>query len=231
MSPQAIRRHAISGTAALLMTLGLFLLPQIMSGLQGTPPPPSEYGAVSLSMSPSPSPNQKTEKDTQDAPDQTEPEQVQEFAPPMQDISFTPQQPTAQIDLPDVQFTINPRLATGMSLPAPASFSAPAASAPTLTGGSLSIGELDNTVSPIFSPPPNYPREAKRLRIESTIQAKMYVDENGNVTKVEIIDGNHADLFASELERVLRKWRFKPGTKDGKKVKWHAVIPINFNLD
>jgi len=231
MSPQAIRRHAVSGTAALLATLGLFMLPLIMSGLQGTPPPPSEYGAVSLSMSPSPSPNQEAEKDTQDTPDQTEPEQLQEFAPPTQDMNFTPQQPTAQIDLPDVQFTINPKLATGMNLPAPASLSAPAAAAPALAGGSLSIGELDNTVSPIFSPPPNYPREAKRLRIESTIQAKMYVDENGNVTKVEIIGGEHADLFASELKKSLRRWRFKPGTKDGIKVKWHAVIPINFNLD
>lgn len=231
MSPQAIRRHAISGTSALLATLGLFMLPLIMSGLQSAPSPPSEYGAVSLAMSPSPSPNKETEKDTQDTPDQAEPQPMQEFAPPTQDMNFTPQQPTAQIDLPDVEFTINPKLATGMNLPAPASLSAPMAAAPAPSGGSLSIGDLDNAVSPIFSPAPSYPREAKRLRIESTIQVKMYVDENGNVTKVEIIDGEHADLFAPKLKKSLLRWRFKPGTKDGKRQKWHAIIPINFNLD
>ncbi|WP_147818907.1 energy transducer TonB [Salidesulfovibrio onnuriiensis] len=230
MSSKAMKRHAVSGMAALAATVGLFMLPLLMSRLQAATQPPSEYGSVSLSSTPAP--NRDTESDTRDAPDQTEPERVQEFAPPTQDMSFTPQQPTAQLDLPDVEFTINPQLTAGMALPAPAALSAMAAPAPAaLSGGSLSIGELDNTIAPIFSPAPRYPRDAKRRRIETTVQAKLHVNEQGNVTKVEVIKGPYSDLFAPQLRRDLMRWRFKPGTKDGKRVKWHAIVPINFNLD
>ncbi|GEM_PF-1645683 len=230
MSPKALRRHTASGFAALATTVGLFLLPLFMSGLQADPRPPSEYGAVSLSSTPAPS--RDSENDSRETQDRTEPERIQEFAPPTQDMNFTPQQPTAQLDLPEVEFTINPKAATGMALPAPASLSSPAAPAPAaLSGGSLSVGELDNSIVPIFSPAPRYPREGRRRRIETTIQAKLHVNEQGNVTRVEVLRGPHADLFAPTVRKTLMRWRFKPGTKNGKRVKWYAIVPLNFNLD
>lgn len=119
-----------------------------------------------------------------------------------------------------------------MALPAPASLSGMTAPAPaTLPGGALSIGELDNSITPIFSPAPRYPREARRRHIETTVQAKLHVNEQGNVTAVEVLKGPYSDLFAPRIRKTLMRWRFKPGTKDGKRVSWYAVVPINFNLD
>lgn len=230
MSPKVMRRHAVSVMAAFVATVALFMLPLLMSGLHAMPQAPSEYGSISLASTPAPS--RDSESDARETPDSAEPEPMQDFAPPTQDASFTPQQPTAQLDLPDVEFTINPRLATGMALPAPASLSGMTAPAPaTLPGGALSIGELDNSITPIFSPAPRYPREARRRHIETTVQAKLHVNEQGNVTAVEVLKGPYSDLFAPRIRKTLMRWRFKPGTKDGKRVSWYAVVPINFNLD
>ncbi|BCS88146.1 energy transducer TonB [Pseudodesulfovibrio sediminis] len=227
MTLQAIQRHLASGTAALGVTLFLFMLPLLMSGLKDAPPPSLEHGAIRLSSTPSPKP--PSEQDNQETFEQSPPEPLKNFAPPTQDMQITPEAPAANIDLPDAQFSINPQLATDMNLPAPASVLGMSAPATLSGGGSLKIGELDNTPALLFSPSPQYPHEARRRHIETTITAELYVDKNGNVTLVKIIKNEHSHLFEATVRKALLRWRFKPGTKDGSAVKWTARVPIKFN--
>jgi serine/threonine protein kinase len=57
-----------------------------------------------------------------------------------------------------------------------------------------------------------------------TIPAKILVDENGNVTEINILTGNVAADIESVLKDTLYKWKYKPAMKDNIKVKvWLAV--------
>lgn len=220
-------RMAATGAAALGATLLLFLFPLFMSGIQGKPPLPAEYGAVCLSSVHSA--DRSSEKDSPKAEEQAEPEQIRDFAPPTPVMQFSPQTPQASLDLPDMPFTINPKMVTGMNLPAPASISGMAAPAAMSAGGALSLGELDNTPARLFAPQPPYPHEAKRRNIETSILAELLVDPKGNVLSVRIVKGKHRKLFEATVRKTLLRWRFKPGTQNGRPVQWRALVSVNFN--
>ncbi len=73
-----------------------------------------------------------------------------------------------------------------------------------------------------------------QIVINNEIQGKVYIsfviDENGNVSTVEIVRGIDASLDNEALRviRSLPKW--KPGRQGGKAVKVIYYVPINFEL-
>lgn len=74
-----------------------------------------------------------------------------------------------------------------------------------------------------------YPEIAKRAGVEGKVYVLAFVDENGNVTKAEIIKGLGAGLDEAALNAV-RQTKFKPGKQRGKPVKVQVSIPIVFRL-
>ena len=79
-----------------------------------------------------------------------------------------------------------------------------------------------------------YPRKAKRKNITGTVFVGFVVDQNGNVTNVEVkrgVKGKKAGLLHNEAIRVVRslpKW--KPGKQGGKNVSVGFIVPIKFSL-
>ncbi|MBC8044145.1 MAG: TonB family protein [Rhizobacter sp.] len=76
-----------------------------------------------------------------------------------------------------------------------------------------------------------YPEAAKKIKVEGQVVARVYVDEQGDATDVEILKGAN-DLFNDEVFRVLSEdIKFKPAKAlGGKAVKGTMIIPITFKL-
>ena len=74
-----------------------------------------------------------------------------------------------------------------------------------------------------------YPEIAKRAGVQGRVYIKAYVDEVGNVTKVELIRGIGAGCDEAAMEAV-NSVMFKPGKQRGKPVKVQVTVPVLFKL-
>lgn len=74
-----------------------------------------------------------------------------------------------------------------------------------------------------------YPEIAKRAGVQGRVFVKAFVDENGNVVKVELIKGIGAGCDEAAMEAV-KATKFVPGKQRGKAVKVQVAIPILFKL-
>ncbi len=74
-----------------------------------------------------------------------------------------------------------------------------------------------------------YPEFEKRAGIQGRVFVKAYIDEKGNVSKVELVKGISSgcdEVAMSAVENSL----FSPGKQRGKPVKVQVTIPILFKL-
>lgn len=77
---------------------------------------------------------------------------------------------------------------------------------------------------------PNYPPSMIRRNLTGTVILSVQVLENGRVGDVRIESSSgHTELDES-ARREARKWRLKPGTKDGVPVAMWLQIPVTFQL-
>jgi protein TonB len=85
--------------------------------------------------------------------------------------------------------------------------------------------ELVNRVNP------TYPHAAQARRIEGTVILSILVSESGDVADVKVLRpaGGTSGLNEAATSAV-RKWKFRPGVKDGKRVRVWVTYPIVFKL-
>lgn len=74
-----------------------------------------------------------------------------------------------------------------------------------------------------------YPEIARRAGVEGTVYVEAYVDENGNVTRTQVVKGIGAGCDEA-ASLAVSKTKFKPGKQRGKAVKVRMSIPIRFRL-
>ncbi len=74
-----------------------------------------------------------------------------------------------------------------------------------------------------------YPEIAKRAGVQGRVYVKAFVDEVGNVSKVELIKGIGAGCDEAAMAAV-QKTKFKPGKQRGKPVKVQVTVPVLFRL-
>ncbi len=82
---------------------------------------------------------------------------------------------------------------------------------------------------------PEYTREARDAGLEGTVLLTIVVNKYGTPSRVTVKKGivepprDDLGLNESAVESV-RKWRFRPGTKDGQPVAVLATVEVNFRL-
>ena len=54
----------------------------------------------------------------------------------------------------------------------------------------------------------------------------LFIDESGNVEKVEVVEGN--PLLVDAAVNAVKQWKFKPYIKGGKAVKVNIKLPVDF---
>jgi len=73
---------------------------------------------------------------------------------------------------------------------------------------------------------PEYPAMARQMRLGGKVQVDAYIDTDGKVEKVQVINGNA--LLTSAAVSAVKRWKFSPFTTDGKAVR--AVAGFSFNF-
>ena len=74
----------------------------------------------------------------------------------------------------------------------------------------------------------NYPKEARRNKIQGKVYVKIFISKTGAVEEAEVIKSIPGlDMAAIE---AIKKVKFKPGKYHGKPVDVWVRIPINFEL-
>jgi periplasmic protein TonB len=76
-----------------------------------------------------------------------------------------------------------------------------------------------------------YPDEAQEMGIQGKVFLRFIVDENGQLTKPEIVQTAHELLSNAVLEALDKTERWKAGEQRGRKVKVCFTVPIFFRLD
>ena len=94
--------------------------------------------------------------------------------------------------------------------------------------------ELTPDVTPpeaLSKPLPPYPAGARwqSLPPRGVVILDVLVDETGAVQDVKVLRGMASKMFDTAAADAARRWRFKPATKNGVKVKVHITLTIAFN--
>lgn len=81
------------------------------------------------------------------------------------------------------------------------------------------------------APPPAYPREAARRRLEGTVMLQVLVDIDGRPLEVLVqASSGHRSLDEAARQHVLKRWTFRPAMKDGRAVQAIGVVPVAFEM-
>ncbi len=77
----------------------------------------------------------------------------------------------------------------------------------------------------------DYPPVARQKKVEGTVILGLLVDENGQVSDVQVLRsaGGSSGLNEAAVSAV-RKWTFRPAVKAGKRVKVRVTYPVVFKL-
>jgi protein TonB len=92
------------------------------------------------------------------------------------------------------------------------------------------IGDLDEPPRPLARLDPVYPPRARMRRIEGEVTVEFVVDPDGTVRNIEVIASRPGDTFTDAAVRAIRRWRFAPGTKDGRTVPTRVRQKVSFSL-
>lgn len=119
---------------------------------------------------------------------------------------------------------------------------------------------VDKQPQPITgnTPAPNYPELGRKIKMEGMVWVKLLVNEEGNVTKVDVIRESYTrldsigllteipksdekrireetykakDEFTAAATSAAMLWKFNPAVMNGQKVKVWVSIPFKFKLD
>lgn len=90
------------------------------------------------------------------------------------------------------------------------------------------VGSLDRVPRAMVQPAPNYPDALRRDGTDGAVTVEFVVDTAGRVVSAEAVKWTRREFVEPAVRAVLR-WRFEPGTLDGRKVRFRMAVPIEFN--
>jgi TonB family protein len=90
-------------------------------------------------------------------------------------------------------------------------------------GGGVSAPVLISKIEPEYS------EDARKAKYQGIVLLYVEVDPSGRAQNVRVARSLGLGLDEKAIEAV-RKWKFRPGLKDGKPVTVAATIEVNFRL-
>ena len=82
----------------------------------------------------------------------------------------------------------------------------------------------------ISCPPPDYSDAARAAKYQGTLQLSIVVTIEGQATSIFVLKGAPFGLTTKAIE-ATRRWRFKPGQKDGKPVSVRVATESTWHLN
>jgi len=89
---------------------------------------------------------------------------------------------------------------------------------------------------PVLATPPDrlrppYPEAKRQLEEEASLRLRLSIDERGRVVAVNPVGAADPLFLAAARTHLLRYWRYKPATVDGRAVPTELAITLRFQLD
>jgi TonB family protein len=76
-----------------------------------------------------------------------------------------------------------------------------------------------------------YTREARSVGVQGAVWVEAVVDIDGKVSRVRVLRSlDRRTGLDAEAVAAVKRWRFRPGTKDGQPVTTAVIIVLEFNL-
>jgi protein TonB len=91
------------------------------------------------------------------------------------------------------------------------------------------VSELEKRPEAVSQIAPAYPAELRKARIEGLVTLVFILDESGRVEEPRVENSSRPEFEKPALD-AIRKWRFRPGIKDGQAVRTYIRIPIRFRV-
>jgi protein TonB len=78
---------------------------------------------------------------------------------------------------------------------------------------------------------PDYPEDARRRKIEGTVELHYVVGRDGRVKDVEIASSTPPGVFDAEAAAAVKRWRYDARREDGVPIDHPARVRLEFKLD
>jgi protein TonB len=92
--------------------------------------------------------------------------------------------------------------------------------------GPIEVGAL--TAYATSQTRPIYPPAAKTVRATGVVRVEVIIDENGDVAEIQNVSG--PVILQAAAKDAIKKWRFRPFTRDGQPVRATGFVSFNFTL-
>ena len=96
-------------------------------------------------------------------------------------------------------------------------------------GGVFRVGGGVSAPQLVYKVEPEYSEEARKAKYQGTVVLQIVVSSDGKAENLKVVRSLGLGLDEKAMEAV-RKWKFRPGYKDGKAVAVLATIEVNFRL-
>jgi len=199
------------GAAAL--TLACFLVLPVMQAIAKSPDDLiglAEVDTANLPPPPPPPPEEEPEEEPE--PEEQPPELMEDVQP---------------LDLSQLELALDPGMSDGWL---GGDF---AVNLNTIGGGAgedvdalFSLADLDNPPRAIYQPSPAMDARIRK-RVPGTVKVLFIVDQRGRVTN-PIVKSSTDPVFERAAVSAVKQWKFEPGKRNGKPVRFRMLAPITF---
>ncbi len=83
----------------------------------------------------------------------------------------------------------------------------------------------------LHNPPPVYPRVARRLKQEGTVELRVRVSPEGTAAELAVARSSGVPVLDSAALDAVRRWRFVPAQRGDKAVEAWVIVPVQFTLE
>lgn len=91
------------------------------------------------------------------------------------------------------------------------------------------VADLQKRPEAVSQTPPTYPAELKKAKIEGVVTVVFVLSEQGRVEDPRVENSTRPEFEKPALE-AIRKWKFRPGEKDGEPVRAFVRQAIRFRV-
>ncbi len=91
----------------------------------------------------------------------------------------------------------------------------------------FSLSDLDRKPRVVYQPVPLYPPEMARKGLQGTVYILFIVDRNGRTRDLKVQQSSHPS-FNNPALKAVEQWKFEPGQRRGKPVRFRMRVPITF---
>lgn len=92
----------------------------------------------------------------------------------------------------------------------------------------LTEAAIDPRALPAFQP--DYPGAMIRQGAEGAVTVRVTISAEGRVTDIEKLSATDESFWLATQRHALRKWRFRPATRDGLSIGSTRVLTVRFTL-